>query len=264
MSEKRLIFTVTTGRSGTDYLARILDCVPGVASRHETKPNFVWVMRDAQTNPELARRFWIEQKLPAIAETPEPVYVETSHVVCKGFLEPLLELGHRPDLVLLRRPHREVAMSMYRLGTIPGRAPKGLKWYLHPDDPGVLELPGWQELHDYQICYWYCLEIERRRQHYESLIGGMGARVVSITLAELATLRGFMRLREELDLPGYLVGPRHWYRYFRRTNVRANTQAKSKRDTGLPDTAEALESEVDALVANRALSATRTADVVAG
>ena len=264
MTTKRLIFTVTTGRSGTDYLARMLECVPGVASRHEARPNFVWAMRDAQTDPELARRFWVEQKLPSIELTNGSVYAETSHVVCKGFLEPLLELGHRPDLILLRRPHREVAMSMYRLGTIPGRTTKGLKWYLHPDDPGVLALPGWQELHDYQICYWYCLEIERRRQMYEQMIQALGGRVVSITLAELATFGGFMRLRKELDLPRFLVGPAHWLRYFRRTRVRANTQAKSKRETPLPDTPEALEREVDEAVARGGLTSSRVESFLDG
>jgi len=244
MNQKRLIFTVTTGRSGTDYLARLLDCVPGVTSMHEPKPHFVWAMRDAQADPEVARRFLVEQKLPAIRDTPGPVYSETSHLVCKGFLEPLLELGYLPDLVLLRRPHREVALSLYRLGTIPGRTPKGLKWYLSPDDPGVLELPRWHELHDYQICYWYCLEIERRRVHYEALLRPLGARIVSITLAELATFGGFMRLRKELGLPRLLVGPTHWIRYFRRAHVRANTQSKAKRDLGLPDDIELLEQEV--------------------
>jgi hypothetical protein len=254
MGTKRLIFTVTTGRSGTDYLARMLGCVPGVASRHEARPNFVWAMRDVQNDPELGRRFWVEQKLPAIEAASGSVYSETSHVVCKGFLEPLLELGHRPDLILLWRPHREVAMSMYRLGTIPGRTPKGLKWYLQPDDPGVLALPGWQQLHDYQICYWYCLEIERRRQMYERMISELGGRAVSISLAELATFRGFMRLRKELDLPRFLVGPAHWYRYFRRTRVRANTKVKSKREASLPNTPEALEREVDEAVARGAVT----------
>lgn len=254
MTQKRLIFTVTTGRSGTDYLARLLDCVPGVTSHHEPKPHFVWAMRQAQADPEVARRFWVEQKLPAIQETGGRVYSETSHLVCKGFLEPLLALGHRPDLILLRRPHREVALSIYRLGTIPGRTPKGLKWYLSPDDPGVLDLSRWQELHDYQICYWYCLEIERRRVHYGELLNGLGARVVAMTLAELATFAGFMRLREELELPRFLVGPQHWIRYFRRAHVRANTQAVSKRHRDLPGDVESLEQEVIERVSQNVLT----------
>ena len=56
MGQRQLIFTVTTGRSGTDYLAYMLDCVPGVASSREPRPNFVWAMRDAQTDPEVAKR----------------------------------------------------------------------------------------------------------------------------------------------------------------------------------------------------------------
>jgi hypothetical protein len=247
---KRLIFTVTTGRSGTDYLARLMECVPGVSSHHEPRPNFVWAMRAAQMDPDVARRFWTEQKLPAIEACEQPVYSETSHVVSKGFLEPLLELGYRPDLILLRRPHREVALSMLRLNTIPARTPKGLKWYLSPEDPGVLGLPGWRDLHDYQLCYWYCLEVERRREYYAALLSGLGARVVSITLAELTTFRGFMRLRKELGLAGYLSAPRHWYRYLRRVGVRWNVQSVSKRDVALPVPADALEREVEERLAS--------------
>jgi hypothetical protein len=244
MIDKRLIFTVTTGRSGTDYLARMLACVPGVVSEHEPRPHFVWAMRKAQGDPGIARKFLVEEKLPAIRRAKGRVYSETSHLVCKGFLEPLAEMGYRPDLILLRRPHREVALSMYRLGTIPGRTEKALKWYLTPDDPGVLPLENWQRLHDYQLCYWYCLEIERRRQEYGRMFSDLGSRVVDISLQELATFGGFMRLRKELALPRILVPPTDWYRYLRRYRVRANTQSRSKSDVDLPGDLDAFEAVV--------------------
>jgi hypothetical protein len=254
----RLLFTVTTGRSGTDYLARLLGCVPGVASHHEPRPHFVWAMRAAQSDPTIAETFWRELKLPAIAQCQRPVYAETSHLVCKGFIEPLLAAGIVPDLILLRRDHREVATSLYRLGTIPGRTSKGLKWYLSPADAGVLALNGWQELHDYQLCYWYCLEIERRRQLYAERLRPLGGRIADISLAELTTLRGFMRMRRDLELPGYAVGPQHWFRYLHRAHVRVNLQASQKRSAALPSDADALEREVERRVAAGSLTATIT------
>ena len=200
-STPRLIFTVTTGRSGTAYLWRILELVPGIASRHEPKPMFADVIREVQARPAAAREFWLERKLPAIAECGQPIYVETGHLFCKGFFEPLLELGETPDLILLSRPHRQVATSLLQLGTIPGRTEGGLRWYLSPEDPGVLPLADWRSLSDYQLCYWYCLEIERRARAYGETVRSRGGRVVAVTLAEINTIRGFRRLLRELDLP---------------------------------------------------------------
>ena len=102
--DKRLIFTVTSGRSGTLYLTELLKAIPGVSAHHEPSPDFTQAMRRIQTDPFIAYPFWLQMKLPEILKVPEAVYVETSHLFCKGFLEPLLRMGVRPALVFLRRP----------------------------------------------------------------------------------------------------------------------------------------------------------------
>ncbi len=246
LAHKRLIFTVTTGRSGTAYLAQLLRTVPHVAAFHEPEPRFSHVLREVQRDPLMARRFWLEEKLPAIARVRAPIYAETSHLFCKGFAEPLLELGLVPDLILLSRPHREVALSLYQLGTIPGRGGKAMTYYLSPDDPGVLPLPGWASLHDYQLCYWYCLEIERRSRHYAKLFRERGARVSRITLTELNTEVGFRRLLDELALPAMHLLAR--WRYRRVVGQRVNAKRGKKREVFPPGDLDALEQEVRDLV----------------
>jgi len=226
--DKRLLFTVTTGRSGTGYLQHLLAALPGVVCHHEPKPNFVEAMRAAQTDPATAARFWIDCKLPAIVEEQAPIYVETSHLFCKGFLEPLLALGVAPDLIVLKRSHREVAQSLYRIQTVPGRSETGRRYLLCPDDPGVLPLPGWNELHDYQLCYWYCLEIERRAAEYEPLLRERGARVSTVWLHELATFAGFRRVLRELDLPA--PGVMGWLRYVWQRRAIVNPKRSFQRD----------------------------------
>jgi hypothetical protein len=199
--DKRLVFSVTTGRSGTGYLARLLDMLPGVGAFHEPEPKFSHAMRQVQDDPELARRFWLEYKLPAIAGVPDKVYIETSHLFCKGFVEPFLEFGLPSDLILLERDPSKVALSLYQLNTVPGRSGEGMRFLVHPGDPGVLPLPDWEELNDYQLCYWYCLEIGRRAREYERRFRDAGARVVRATLDELTTEAGFRELLTALDLP---------------------------------------------------------------
>jgi hypothetical protein len=206
MQEKRLIFTVTTGRSGTALLAELLSGLPGVQSVHEAEPDFADAMRAAQSDPSAARVFLEMHKLPAIANEPTPVHIETSHLFCKGFLHPLLELGITPDLILLSRPHREVAKSLWQLGTIPARTDNGRRFLLQPSDPVLLPMPQWQEMTDYELCYWYCLEIEKRQQVYADTIHQRGGRTVAITLREFQGLKGIQRLLAELALPTLPLG----------------------------------------------------------
>ncbi|MCB1053922.1 MAG: hypothetical protein KDD11_00235 [Acidobacteria bacterium] len=201
LARRRWILTSTTGRSGTGFLAAALGLVPGMTSLHEPRPWLADAMRDAQGRPRTARRFLLEHKLPAVAQVETELYAESSHLYCKGFLEPLVELGIRPDLVILTRSPRQVALSMVRLETIPGRTEQGLRWYLSPADPGVLPLAGWHELTDYQLCYWYTREIARRSACYETRLRALGSRVVRIDLTELRTVTGFARLLRELELP---------------------------------------------------------------
>ncbi len=240
LRRKRLIFTVTTGRSGTEFLATALGHLPGVTTRHEADPDFADVMRPGQRNPQLLCDFWQQQKLPKIAGEPGSFYVETSHLFCKGFVEPLLELNVAADLILLKRPHRDVACSLYALNTIPGRGEAGLKYLIGPDDPDVLALPGWQDLHDYQLCYWYCLEMERRAVIYRRMFEQHGARVAAVSLRELSTLRGFEALLDRLELPRLSLWGRWQFARFARDA--ANRKSHKKREMTENLDCDALES----------------------
>lgn len=248
IEKKRLIFTITTGRSGTAYLARILSFVPNVVAYHEPFPRFNEVVRQVQQNPQIALDFWINKKLPKIAEEMQPIYIETSHLICKGFLEPLLEIGIVPDLIFLKRAHREVAESMYRLGSIPGRTELGLEWYISPDDNCVLPLKNWQNLHDYQLCYWYCLEIEKRSQIYKKMYLDMSGRFVDLCFKELFTTDGYKRLVKELGLSNpYFF---NWFHYFLVRYRRINSKKDEKLSLKVPDQVDALEEELRTKIAN--------------
>jgi len=201
ISRKRLIFTVTTGRSGTNYMTNMLSYVSGICSRHEPNPPLHEVLREVQADTNKAYDFLVNEKLPVIADEKEAIYIETSHLMCKGFIEPLLDIGVLADLIILRREPRAVAKSMYQLDHIPARSSVGKKFLLQPDDPDVLPLPEWEALHDYQLAFWYTLEIERRAQKYKALYLDAGAKVVETTLDEFSTITGYYRFLRELKLP---------------------------------------------------------------
>jgi hypothetical protein len=250
--DKRLIFTVTTGRSGTRYLARALGTFRRVHAEHEPHPTFSSAMRTVASAPHTAAEFWRRRKLPRIARTKKPIYAETSHLVCKGFLESLIELGGRPTLVHLFRPEREVAGSLWKLDTVPGRTFKGVKYYLSPadacflppgGDPGF-DVSGW---HDYQMCYWYALEIAERARVYVKRFAPLGVELHRVDLAELRDHAGVEALGARLDL-----GPRHSLaRLAPAGGKHRNAKSAKKLDRSLPDERlDELEAEVQAAVAS--------------
>ena len=239
---KKLVFTVATGRCGTAFIAEILRIVPGVASLHEPAPEYADVLRGIQVDPNLALLFLMEKKLPAISSLENSVYIETSHLFCKGFLEPLLELEIVPALLWIRRDHRAVASSMFRGGTIPGRTEKGLRFYLSPGDPGVLIIPGWQNLHDYQLCFWYCLELERRALDYRSLYQANHWLWAETSLAHITSVAGLRQVIDDLELPKLNLV--NWVRYLNNRRRKVNPTSIHKQQIKLPSHLDELEQEV--------------------
>ena len=59
IKKKKLVLTVTTGRSGTAYLSTILGFVKGACALHEPAPEFVEVLRSAQHDQNMARQFLV-------------------------------------------------------------------------------------------------------------------------------------------------------------------------------------------------------------
>jgi hypothetical protein len=246
LAGKRLIFTVTSGRSGTHFLTRLFHYLPGMDVFHEEMTHsYHTALRATQLDPSAGRRFLEDQKLPFIAAQHKPIFVETSHLICKGFLEHFLDLGLVPDLVLLSRARRKIAVSLYRLGTIPARNEKALQFYLTPDDPHVVTAPDWQQWSDYQLCYWYVMEIERRQRIYGERILSLGGRVHACSLENLATRSGYCDMIRSLGLRGPSL--LNWLKFYRSRNRKAGDFSAMKNQRVLPDDIENEERSIESL-----------------
>ena len=197
LSAKTLIFTVTSGRSGTKLLAALLGECLGIDAEHEPAPRVNFVFRSIINAPDAAMSWLVHEKLPAmLARASGPVYTETSHLFCKGLIEPILELGLRPKFIILTRPAREVARSLFQMNAIPERTGGGRLVLLGPSDPGVLPLPHWERLSDYQLCYWYAREIERRQSTYAALFRTLGLAAFWIEMRALTDWTTFGSLAD--------------------------------------------------------------------
>ncbi|MDD4347865.1 MAG: hypothetical protein PHF70_02060 [Opitutales bacterium] len=243
LRSKHLIFTVTSGRSGSHFLARVMGYVPRMTVFHEEKEHsFHHYLRAAQSDREVAERFLLEEKLPFIAACKDPVYFEASHLFCKGFFEPMHAWGLTPDLVILTRNIREISASLFQLGTIPGRTEKALTFYLSPEDTTVHPVPGWTSWSDYQLCYWYCLEIQRRAADYEKMALAAGAKVVRIDLSELKQWSCYKAMLRGLGLP--LPGLLDRLRFIKNADRKAGDFSAAKQTIPLPEDRESQEAEV--------------------
>jgi hypothetical protein len=199
-NRKSPVFTVTAGRTGAETLSRLFALAPNISARHEAEPNFLQVMRRCQEDPNNATLFLKNVKIPYIARIREEIYVETGHHACKGFIEPMITLGLRPALVFLRRPPREIAVSLLNRSTVPLRTELGWLYLLQPGDPNTLPLPPHSSMYShYQLCFWYALEIERRQARYKTMCEKLGLPLFDIATAEL---RSAARYCEMLDALG--------------------------------------------------------------
>ena len=241
---KRLIFSLSAGRCGTAWLAKALNSLDGVDARHEPRPEFRHVLRAAQRSRSVAVQFWLSQKIPALVAQRSSTYVETSHLFVQGFAEALLEIGLLADLIVIRRSHRETALSMWRRKAIPGRNKLFSSYHVQPDDPDVRVRTGsdWHTWSDYQVCYWYCLEVEARTAATIPSFRKLGAKIHETTMRQMVTREGLDALTDGLGLQRVRDLP---------ARVNANAPARSRR---MPPAD--LEAEEDLFVAgSRSLAA---------
>jgi len=200
VKEKNLIFSVTAGRTGTLFVQKLLSTLPDTTSLHEPEPAFQRYLRRIHRDPDFAREFLLSYKLPAILGYPTKSYCELSHVFCKGYLEPLLDLGITPNLIILRRPPRPIALSLLERYTIPERSYLGIQFLLSPHYSDVLPFSGWHSMTDYQLLFWYAIEIERRQRAYANLVLQRGGTAYDVTAEELNDADCFFLLAERLCL----------------------------------------------------------------
>lgn len=251
LKSKRLCFTVTSGRSGTKLLTELLRRAAGICAEHEPAPRFNYVLRAVLESPDAARWWLLTEKLPAIVQRIGSVaaYAELSHLTCKGFIEPLLESGLSPAFIILSRPARNVATSLYRIGAIPERTGAGRLVLISPRHSRFLALDDWEQLTDYQLCYWYAREIELRQVHYRSMFTDLGLGCFELPFSEIGNWDSFASVADFVS-KGDAIPDRGTFDAImeHNQNSRANL-LDGAAERPLPSALDAEERHVDELIA---------------
>jgi hypothetical protein len=171
---ERLIFTATTGRSGTLTLTRIFAGIPDCHALHEPYP----VMNDevlraaSYGDSDALKRFYRVKSINILrAAAGYRYYLEANHLFIKTFVEHAArDFGNRLAVIHLVRPPLEVAMSIYRLQRQPGTE-AGNSWWLDYRAPLnrirlADALDAGEFSHPFYKGLWYWFEIETRVQEW--------------------------------------------------------------------------------------------------
>lgn len=211
----RFVFTITTGRSGTSYLAELLARnVPDSRVWHErtsfgsfgidTPDLSHFTLFNSVGNVSRVQGFW-RRKFARDRKTDRSVHGEASHLLAKaGLLENIGMLtnnGATVDIVILKRDVADTVWSFYNRFDFVNN---GLAWafYLDAAYPNVIvnsaPFVGYGAA---GRALWYVVEMRVRAAYYRQLLADTpGLRFHVTDLPSIAHARGAGELLEAMDL----------------------------------------------------------------
>lgn len=139
------IFSINTGRSGSDYLKTLFEHVAGCQAFHEPRPvgNGKAMRRYARGHTG-AMKAVAQQKAEIVRNVKRHsrLYVETNHCFIKGFgwFIPELLGEEKIGVIILKRDEPEIVTSMLRINCSP-LVPYGRQWITTPDKSNPLVTP---------------------------------------------------------------------------------------------------------------------------
>ena len=206
---KPVVLTVSPGRSGTQLLHSLLMRVKDMDGDHEDEryPSFASVRRKNLIDPSVGREY-VKNTIEMIENLPGKYYSLTDLSSSYGAIEHYLDLGVKPNVIVLRRDPRLVAKSYFSLDFI-SRAPsaeswvdwKANDWYPFPGEQGSLPIITEPRLHSYQNCYWVCCDNEWRAQRYLNQLPNLGCRVWETSIEDMIDTDKFNSMLEYFELP---------------------------------------------------------------
>ena len=210
----QLVFTLTTGRSGTAYLAELLELNTRNTEVHHERVSFEGMgvtSPDASTamlfnsigNCAAVQDFW-RRKFATVRHGTTPVYIETSHFLAKaGLLEnlPALMPGVRVDIVVLSRDTVATAESLANRFDFVN---SGFTWLLNLDPHYPRNVVPFDDYAQFGVigrCVWYCHEMAARTYCYKILFkNDPNIRFTDVALENLQDTTSVAKLIRSLGL----------------------------------------------------------------
>ena len=211
---RQFIFPITTGRTGTTFLAHLLELnLPQGSEVHHERSYFLgspyngfgidtpevshFSRFNTLGNDGWVQAFW-EQKNARLIKSAAPVYAEISHPLVKAGLieniDALAEAG-RVDLVILTRDNEEIMWSFITRMVFTNY---GFTWLfaLDPRWPNVIvDYAPFEREGLAGMAAWYIHEIWTRAEYYRLLLEERAnVHVHEVAMTDLVTPQGAARL----------------------------------------------------------------------
>jgi len=226
------VFTMTAGRTGTDWLAKLFATNLNCVAKHEyrafgdfgvrTQDVGLMHMFNQLGNTDEVRDFW-RRKFSLIPET--PLYVEANHALAKcGLIENLdmLPEGSHVSIITLRRDWLRQAMSYLNRHDFANYSTVWL-WYLDSNYQNNIVSPTpFANLAVIGHILWYMAEVEARQAYYRQLYADR-YRFIDLTLEDMATPVGAHKLLALFGHEGTVMLPEV-------ANANLNSQSPNNED----------------------------------
>ncbi len=175
LAERRLIFSINSGRSGSKYLAQLLGTAAQVRSFHEAEPKmsgeFIEMINRAPLESSREKRRIKSRAIAEIVRTfgPDEIYAETNHTFITTFYDVVLEDFQKIDIVILRRDLALVLKSFIELGYFSPRNPLSYQWMSSPNavTAALPALAPDSALDQFDLCIAYLFDIEARTERFK-------------------------------------------------------------------------------------------------
>lgn len=200
----KYIFSINSGRCGSDYLTELLSKAENTVSIHEGLPIMNGSpMHKFNNGDDSELRKLMPLKMREIknkSKNGRKIYCETNHSFIKGwgYLLPDAYLSQEEiAIVILRREFDKTAYSLLRSHEVPGISEWSRTWYLSPNATRNLSKHD-DNANFYDICKWYVQETYLRAEQYKQMFPKI--KYVEYELEQLNKYDSVAEMFESLEL----------------------------------------------------------------
>ena len=204
VKDRRLVFVISTGRAGSEYLARLFNTAANVYAIHEPRPRMNGRYLEMAMNAPLADSYYkrrikilgINRALSRMDK--DSIYVETSHMFIKSFHDVVLDYYDNVEVIILRRPLYKILKSFVELGFFAESNPTSRRWFHLPgsrNSKAELFKPL-AEMDQFEKCIAYLLDIEAFAQEFT--IKYPNVKTHEVQLEDVGSVEGARRFFEGL------------------------------------------------------------------
>jgi hypothetical protein len=204
----RFVFSANPGRSGSEFLARLIGAAEHTDAGHERVPTMTgpWLRQIAHEGPEGSyeqRSVKVEAIVSELEQLPASwTYVDTSHMFVKTFADVVFDAFDHEliSVVVLRRDPVSVVRSFFELDYFGvGRNAAWIDWMVSPTAPhSWFNLDPIEVRDQFDLIAAYLVGIEARTHQLRETTPSV--RWIDVRLEEITRPEGATRLFRRLDL----------------------------------------------------------------